>query len=79
MTAFFERIAETPHVFDAARGADVLDGVKEAFRASPDLAPAERLVSDEPRVRQLLSATFSGSPYLASLALRNPSLLADCL
>ncbi|HMK42432.1 MAG TPA: bifunctional [glutamine synthetase] adenylyltransferase/[glutamine synthetase]-adenylyl-L-tyrosine phosphorylase [Methyloceanibacter sp.] len=79
MTAFFERIAETPQVFDAARGADVLDGVREAFRASPELAPAARLVSDEPRVRQLLGASFSGSPYLAALALRNPALLADCL
>ena len=79
MTAFFERIAETPQVFDAARGADVLAGVEEAFRVSPELAPAARLVSDEPRVRQLLGASFSGSPYLAALALRNPAFLADCL
>ncbi len=79
MTAFFERIAETPQVFDAARGADVLAGVEEAFRVSPELTPAARLVSDEPRVRQLLGASFSGSPYLAALALRNPAFLADCL
>jgi glutamate-ammonia-ligase adenylyltransferase len=79
VTAFFERIAETPQVFDAARGADVLAGVEEAFRISPELAPAARLVSDEPRVRQLLGASFSGSPYLAALALRNPAFLADCL
>jgi [glutamine synthetase] adenylyltransferase / [glutamine synthetase]-adenylyl-L-tyrosine phosphorylase len=79
VTAFFERIAETPQVFDAARGADVLAGVEEALRVSPELAPAARLVSDEPRVRQLLGAAFSGSPYLAALALRNPAFLADCL
>jgi len=79
VTAFFERIAETPQVFDAARGADVLDGLKEAFAGTSDLAEARRLLSEAPKVRQLLGASFSGSPYLASLALRSPALLADCL
>ncbi|MGZ5919190.1 MAG: bifunctional [glutamine synthetase] adenylyltransferase/[glutamine synthetase]-adenylyl-L-tyrosine phosphorylase [Hyphomicrobium sp.] len=79
MTAFFERIAETPQVFGAARGADVLDGLKETFAGSPDLAPAARLLSEVPKLRQLLGASFSASPYLASLALRSPALLSDCL
>ncbi len=79
VTAFFERIAETPQVFDAARGADILDGLKEAFAGTSDLAEARRLLSEAPKVRQLLGASFSGSPYLASLALRSPALLADCL
>ena len=79
MTAFFERITEIPQAYDAARGADVLDGLKEALRASPDLAQAARLLSEAPKVRQLLGSAFSSSPYLASLALRNPTLVADCL
>ncbi len=79
MTAFFERIAEIPQAYDAARGADVIDGLKEALRASPDLAPAARLLTEVPKSRQLLGAAFSSSPYLASLALRNPTLIADCL
>ncbi len=79
MTAFFERIAETPQVFDAARGADVLDELKEALHGSAALAPAGRLLTEAPKVWQLLGASFSTSPYLASLALRNPAFLADCL
>ena len=43
MTAFFERIAEAPQVFDAARGSDVLDGLKEAL-AAPKFAEARQLV-----------------------------------
>ncbi len=78
MTAFFERIAETPQVFDAARGADVLDGVRRAFTALPDGAEAERLL-EAPKVADLLCASFSASPYLAALAQRRPGVLADCL
>ncbi len=78
MTAFFERIADTPKVFDAARGADVLDGLKQALGARSDFAEARRLL-DAPRVAELLLASFSASPYLAALALRRPALLADCL
>jgi glutamate-ammonia-ligase adenylyltransferase len=78
VSAFFERIGETPQVFDAARGADVLEGLKEAF-AAPQFAEARRVLSEAAKVRQLLGGSFSGSPYLASLALRNPALLADCL
>jgi len=78
VTAFFARITETPNVFDAARGTDVLDGLKQALAAQPDCAEARRLL-DEPKVAELLLASFSASPYLAALALRRPALLADCL
>src|SRR5581483_2731441 len=78
VTAFFERIADTPKVFDAARGADVLDGLKQALGARSDFAEARRLL-DAPRVAELLLASFSASPYLAALALRRPALLADSL
>jgi glutamate-ammonia-ligase adenylyltransferase len=79
VTAFFERIAETPQIFDVARGADILDGLEKAFAGTRDLADARRVLGEAPRARELLGASFSGSPYLASLALRNPALLADCL
>ena len=79
MSAFFERIAEIPQAYDAARGAHVLDGLKEALRAKPELAPAARLLTETPKVRQLLGSAFSSSPYLASLALRSPTLVAECL
>ncbi len=78
MTAFFERINETPQIFDAARGADVLDGLKRAFAARPELGEAGRLL-DTPKVAELLLASFSASSYLAALASRRPALLADCL
>ena len=32
-----------------------------------------------PKLRALLAATFSCSPYLTSLALRDPATLAECL
>jgi [glutamine synthetase] adenylyltransferase / [glutamine synthetase]-adenylyl-L-tyrosine phosphorylase len=79
VSAFFERIAETPQVFDAARGTDVLDGLKQAFAGTKNLAEARRVLAEAPKVRELLGASFSASPYLAALALRNPALLADCL
>ncbi|MGV1014351.1 MAG: bifunctional [glutamine synthetase] adenylyltransferase/[glutamine synthetase]-adenylyl-L-tyrosine phosphorylase, partial [Methyloceanibacter sp.] len=72
--AFFERITEAPLVYDAARGADVLDTLAKA--AVPDLAA---LIAEAPKVKALLEATFSCSPYLASLALRDPAMLAECL
>jgi glutamate-ammonia-ligase adenylyltransferase len=78
VSAFFERIAETPQIFDAARGADVLEGLKDAFVA-PRFGEARRLVSDAPKVRALLGGAFSASHYLASLASRSPGLLADTL
>lgn len=79
MTAFFERITSSPLVYDAARGADALTSLTRALRDAPHLAPAAELLTEAPKVRELLAATFSGSPYLASLALRDPSSLADCL
>ncbi len=79
MTAFFERITDCPRVFDAARGADVLESLTKAFRAADELAPAAELIGKSPKVRDLLNATFSASPYLTSLALRDPARLADCL
>ena len=79
MTAFFERIAQCPRVYDAARGADALDSVAKAFQGDPELAPAAELLSELSKVRELLEAVFSGSPYLTALALRHPADLADCL
>jgi len=79
VTAFFERITLSPLVYDAARGADALDTLTNSLRAAADLAPAAALLAEAPKVRALLSATFSGSPYLTSLALRDPSTLAECL
>jgi [glutamine synthetase] adenylyltransferase / [glutamine synthetase]-adenylyl-L-tyrosine phosphorylase len=79
VTAFFERITQAPLVHDAARGADALTSLSRTLRDAPDLAPAADLVTEAPLVRELLAASFSGSPYLASLALRDPSSLADCL
>jgi [glutamine synthetase] adenylyltransferase / [glutamine synthetase]-adenylyl-L-tyrosine phosphorylase len=77
--AFFERITECPLVHDEARAADVLDTLEQALRATEDLAPVARLIAEVPKVRAMLAGAFSGSSYLASLALRDPSLLAECL
>ncbi|MGH6864946.1 MAG: bifunctional [glutamine synthetase] adenylyltransferase/[glutamine synthetase]-adenylyl-L-tyrosine phosphorylase [Methyloceanibacter sp.] len=73
MTAFAERITEFPLVYDAARGADVLDSLR---KASPELAAT---IGERPGVKALLEAAFSSSSYLAALALRNPPLLTGCL
>ena len=78
MTAFFERITEAPRVFDAARGDDALESLTRALAGAPNLAPAERL-GEAPKLRALLAATFSCSPYLTSLALRDPATLAECV
>ena len=79
MTAFFERITETPLSFDQARGKNALDTLTKSLAAIPELAAAAKLLTDVAEVRQLLGATFSGSPYLASLALRDPANLAECV
>jgi glutamate-ammonia-ligase adenylyltransferase len=79
VTAFFERISECPRVYDPARGADAFDGAAKAFQGSPDFAGAAKLVAASPKVRDLLTACFSASPYLTALASRHPSDLADCL
>lgn len=71
--AFFERIAETPLIHDAARGADVLETLAKS--PVPDLPDLLAM----PQVKDLLEASFSCSPYLASLALRDPAMLAECL
>jgi glutamate-ammonia-ligase adenylyltransferase len=74
VTAFFERISETPLVYDAARGADGLDSLAKA-----DIPELSNLLTEAPRARALLEAAFAGSPYLASLARRDPALIAECL
>jgi glutamate-ammonia-ligase adenylyltransferase len=79
VTALFERITECPPPYDRARGADALDSLIKAFQGAPELAPAVKLLSESPRVRELLEATFSASPYLTALALRHPGSLAECL
>ena len=40
MTAFVERIAERPLIYDEARGADILNSLTKAFDASGELEPA---------------------------------------
>lgn len=79
MTAFLERIAEHPAIYDAARGADILDTLTKAFGASAELAPATKLLQGAPKLREFLAAALSGAPYLAALAQREPDLLAECL
>ena len=79
MTAFVERITESPCVYDASRGADVLESLSKAFRGAAEFAPAAERLAGSPQARDLLQASFSASPYLASLALRNPADLAECL
>lgn len=78
MTAFASRITEFPKIYDAARGADVFDGVLKAMRETPGLAEAAE-VAAAPKPAALLEATFSAAPYLAALSLRFPQLLAECL
>lgn len=79
MTAFFERITECPRVYDAARGEDALKSLTKALGESPELAPAAQLLAETAKLRELLDAVFSCSPYLTSLALRDPAVLAECL
>jgi glutamate-ammonia-ligase adenylyltransferase len=79
VTALFERITECPPLYDRARGADALDSLAKALQGTPELATAAKLLDGSPKVRELLQATFSASPYLTALALRHPANLADCL
>ena len=79
MTAFFERIETCPPIHDEARGADAVAGLAKAFTERDDLAPAATLLAGNAKVQALLAASFSGAPYLAALARRDPDLVADCL
>ena len=78
MTAFADSITETPQIYDAARGANVLAGVMDALRKTPALEAAAKIAA-MPKTAELLEAVFSGAPYLAALSERSPHLLADCL
>ncbi|HEY8276713.1 MAG TPA: bifunctional [glutamine synthetase] adenylyltransferase/[glutamine synthetase]-adenylyl-L-tyrosine phosphorylase [Methyloceanibacter sp.] len=73
MTPFHERITECPLISDENRARDVLDTLTK-----PGGTLAE-LIEGSPKVRTLLEGAFSSSSYLASLALRDPNLLAECL
>jgi glutamate-ammonia-ligase adenylyltransferase len=73
VTQFYERIAECPLIFDENRASDVLDTLGKSSE------PIAELTARSPKVRALLEGAFSSSSYLASLALREPELLADCL
>jgi glutamate-ammonia-ligase adenylyltransferase len=73
VTQFHERIAEFPLTFDENRARDVLNTLT---KNSGQLA---EVITKSPNVRALLEGAFSGSSYLASLGLRDPDLLADCL
>jgi glutamate-ammonia-ligase adenylyltransferase len=79
VTAFFERIAERPAICDRVRGADIIDSLTKALGASPELAPAAKLLRDQPKVRDLIAGALACAPYLAAIAQRDPALLADCL
>ena len=79
MTAFYERIVDAPLVYDAARAADVLDTLAKALANLPQSGHAAELIAQSAQVRALLTGAFSGSSYLASLAMRDPALLAECL
>ncbi|MEC9344772.1 MAG: bifunctional [glutamine synthetase] adenylyltransferase/[glutamine synthetase]-adenylyl-L-tyrosine phosphorylase [Pseudomonadota bacterium] len=75
---FAERIIEhpTPHDVEAAdRAFERLDAL-DPERAGFDAARLAAARSDT-RLQPLLRATFANSPYLAALAAREPSLLAD--
>jgi [glutamine synthetase] adenylyltransferase / [glutamine synthetase]-adenylyl-L-tyrosine phosphorylase len=79
VTAFFERITECPRVYDATRGPDALESLTKAFSGTSELAPAAQLLDESAATRDLLQASFSASPYLTTLALRDPASLAECL
>jgi glutamate-ammonia-ligase adenylyltransferase len=78
VTAFAEQICESPEVFDADRGADVLATVRGGLVQDPGSARAIEFL-DSPKVASFLTAVFSGSPFLAALSERRPALLAACL
>jgi len=78
VTALAERLRETPEVFDAARGADILAAVQKALGGDERWADAAQVLQS-PQVASFLTAVFSGSPYLAALSSRSPGLLAECL
>ena len=78
MTAFADRITDHPQVYDADRGADVLQSVLDALGKTAGLEAAAGIAAS-PKPRTLLEAVFSAAPYLAALAQRSPELLADCL
>jgi glutamate-ammonia-ligase adenylyltransferase len=79
VTAFFERITESPRAYDGARGADVLEGLAKSFSETPSLGPAARLLAENPKVSKFLAASFSASPYLSALALKDAAILGECL
>ena len=60
MTAFFKRIAERPAIYDAARGADILDTLTKALGGDESFAPAAALLRDDPKVRDLLAGVLVG-------------------
>ncbi|HML91775.1 bifunctional [glutamine synthetase] adenylyltransferase/[glutamine synthetase]-adenylyl-L-tyrosine phosphorylase [Methyloceanibacter sp.] len=78
MTALAERLQETPEIFDAARGADILAAVQKALGGDERWAEAAQVLQS-PKVASFLTAVFSGSSYLAALSSRSPDLLAECL
>jgi glutamate-ammonia-ligase adenylyltransferase len=65
--------------YGEARGADALGVLVRSLAGAEDLAPVAKILSAAPKVRELLAACFSGAPYLAALAQRDPCALAECL
>ena len=78
MTALAERLQETPEIFDAARGADILAAIQKTLSSDECWADAAQVLQS-PKVASFLTAVFSGSSYLAALSSRSPHLLAECL
>jgi glutamate-ammonia-ligase adenylyltransferase len=78
VTAFFERLTESPLIYDAARGADVASSLRQRLRSAPDLARAAK-VAEIPQIQSFLEVAFGGAPYLAQLALRDSQVVADVL
>ncbi len=76
--ALAERISETPPADGSARVAGEIEMLRQQAGADPALANLERLL-DSAAVRELLTGTLSGSPYLQGLITRDLARLQRVL
>ncbi|MEE9360439.1 MAG: hypothetical protein V3U85_08155, partial [Hyphomicrobium sp.] len=67
---FFERICDAPLAVNNERVSGALVGLREAAKASPELAALSGLM-EKRSVSNLLAGVFCGSPYLSSLVERD--------
>ncbi|MFD0986790.1 bifunctional [glutamine synthetase] adenylyltransferase/[glutamine synthetase]-adenylyl-L-tyrosine phosphorylase [Methyloligella solikamskensis] len=77
VSAFADRITRTPIVIDEARAADQIETLEKALDGDQELASAAKLLAENDTVRKLAAGAFSGSPYLAGLARRDPKTFAE--